>query len=38
MQIKCFDSQGLWMIRCDCGKDILVKIDYKKRKAELVEG
>lgn len=36
-QIKCFDSRGLWMLRCDCGKDILLKVDYKKKKIEVIE-
>jgi len=21
VELKCVDSQGLWMLKCDCGKD-----------------
>jgi len=36
--IRCFDSKGLWMFRCDCGKETLLKVDYKKKTIDVVEG
>ena len=35
-QIKIFDSQGLYMLHCDCGRDHLIKIDHVKKCTELI--
>ena len=36
-KIKCFDSQGLWMFQCGCGKECLLKVDYINKNVEIIK-